>query len=724
MATRAPAERKAAERTPSTRELESIAIECVAPELDGGRFRVKRVVGDVVEIGADIFKEGHDLLAGRLLFQGPGDVEWRRAPLVFDYDTDRWYAAFTADRIGRWVLTLEAWTDVFGTWRSGLRKKFEAAQDVNLELLEGAATIRQAVRRAKFGPDRAALLQAAAALEDESELSLAIRVQRGLDDELAALMAEYLPPRDLTRYRRELGITVDRERAGFAAWYELFPRSNGPTGRHGTFETAVEQLPRIVDLGFDVVYLPPIHPIGRTFRKGKNNALTPEPDDVGSPWAIGNEFGGHTAVAPELGTIDDFDRFVQRANALGLEVALDYALQCSPDHPWVKEHPDWFHIRPDGSIAYAENPPKKYQDIYPLNFWCDDRESLWNACKDIFLFWIGHGVKAYRVDNPHTKAFAFWEWCIAEVQREYPDVIFFAEAFTRPKRMKHLAKLGFTMSYTYFTWKNRAHDLREYVEELTQRPAAEYYRANFFANTPDILNEYLVHGGRAAFRVRLLLAGTLVPLYGIYSGYELTENVPVRPGSEEYLDSEKYQLRWRNFDAPGNINDDVRRLNQIRHSEPALQLYRNITFHDTEDPEVLFFRKAAPGATAADRARRALIERLTQNDPRLLTTSTGAARASASDSNGSAPVEPPFPPALLGPGAPWGHDLLIVANLDPHRVRETMVYVPIEDMGIAEDEPYVVHDLLTGARFTWRGRRNYVRLDPRTAVGHVLRVER
>jgi starch synthase (maltosyl-transferring) len=689
--------------------------------LDGARFPVKRVVGDVVEVGADIFKEGHDLLAARLLFQAPGDVEWRTAPMVFDYDTDRWYAAFTVDRIGRWFFTVEAWTDVFSTWRSGLRKKVDAGQDVNLELLEGSAMIRQAVRRAKFGPARAALLQAAAALEDEAELSQTVRVQRALDDELPALMAEYFAPRDLTRYRRELPITVDRERAAFAAWYEFFPRSSGPAGRHGTFDTAAEQLQRIADLGFDVVYLPPIHPIGRTFRKGKNNTLKPEPDDVGSPWAIGNEHGGHTAIEPALGTIDDFDRFVRRANALGLEVALDYALQCSPDHPWVTEHPDWFNIRPDGSIAYAENPPKKYQDIYPLNFWCDDREGLWNACRDVFLFWISHGVRTFRVDNPHTKAFAFWEWCIDDIQRQHPDVIFFAEAFTRPKRMKGLAKLGFTMSYTYFTWKNTGLELREYVEELAQTPTAEYYRGNFFANTPDILNEYLVHGGRAAFRVRLLLAGTLLPLYGIYSGFELTENVPVRPGSEEYLDSEKYQIKWRDYDAPGNINDDVRRLNQIRHSEPALQLHRNVTFHPSDNEEILFYRKAAQGATAADRARRVLIERLTRLDARVLTASAPRGGPGA---NGGAPVEPPFPPALLAPSPPTGHDLLIVVNLDPHRPQDTMVSVPIDEMGIGEDEPYVVHDLLTGARYTWRGRRNYVRLDPRTQVGHVLRVER
>ncbi|HEX4932899.1 MAG TPA: alpha-amylase family glycosyl hydrolase, partial [Gemmatimonadaceae bacterium] len=374
---------------------------------------------------------------------------------------------------------------------------------------------------------------------------------------------------------------------------------------HGTFADATRFLDRVASLGFDVVYLPPIHPIGRQYRKGKNNTLQALDDDVGSPWAIGSEAGGHDAVAPELGTIEDFDRFVARAKELGMEVALDYALQCSPDHPWVKTHPDWFHVRPDGSIAYAENPPKKYQDIYPLDFWCEDRQGLWDACRDVLLFWIGHGVTTFRVDNPHTKAFAFWEWCIREVQDRHPDVIFFAEAFTRPKKMYGLAKLGFTMSYTHFTWKNAWWELRPFMEELTTGLLPEYFRGNLFANTPDILTEYLVHGGRPAFRIRLLLASTLLPLYGIYSGYELGENVPVKPGSEEYLDSEKYQLRWRDWSAPGNINDDIRRLNQLRRDEPALQLYRNLTFHTSENPQVLFYHKAAPGRSELDVERRA-----------------------------------------------------------------------------------------------------------------------
>ena len=710
------ADRKTAERRPTPRaSFEHITIECVTPELDAGRFPVKRVVGDRIEVAADIFKEGHDQIAAQVLYRGPGETEWRTAPMAFDFETDRWFAEFVADEIGQWTYTVEAWTDAFATWRSGLKKKVEAGVDVTVELLEGALLVRQAARRARLGNARASLLQMAAMLEDVEELAVTVRAQRALDDTLAALMADYWPPRDLTRYVRELVVQVDRECAGFAAWYELFPRSNGPDGQHGTFDSAAALLPRVAELGFDVVYLPPIHPIGRIHRKGKNNSLTPTADDVGSPWAIGSEEGGHDAVHPDLGTVADFERFVERARELGMEVALDYALQCAPDHPWVKEHPDWFFIRPDGSIAYAENPPKKYQDIYPINFWCDDRENLWNACRDVLLYWVDRGVKTFRVDNPHTKAFAFWEWCIAEVQRRHPDAVFFAEAFTRPKRMNYLAKIGFTMSYTYFTWKNEWWDLRAYAEQLTQDPMAEYYRGNFFANTPDILNEFLVEGGRPAFRQRLLLAGTLLPLYGIYSGYELAENVPVKPGSEEYLDSEKYELKTRDYDAPGNINSDIQRLNRIRRTEPALQLYRNLTFHESDNPQILFYRKAAPGRTPADRVRAKRIARMRANIAKE--TPIGGA-------HGLRALEEMERHATRAAAGDVPRDLLVVVNMDPHRPHHSMVHVPLEDLGLRPDEPYVVVDLLTGARYTWRGRRNYVRLDPATQVGHVLRVER
>jgi starch synthase (maltosyl-transferring) len=661
---------KKADRRSTSRRVEYLVIECVTPELDAGRFPVKRIAGDTVAVSADILKEGHDLIAARVSYKGPGDTNWSTTPMTFDYDADRWTGSFAADRIGRWTFSVEAWTDRFGTWRSELRKKIDAGQEVQLELSEGAQLARTAARSAKSAPARASLNMTAKVLDDRRDTAIEKRTQRALDEDFLALMQEYYRPLDLTRYRRDLEIVVDRPSARFAAWYEMFPRSAtapipGQPPRHGTFSDAAARLPRIAGLGFDVVYLPPIHPIGHTFRKGKNNSLTPEPNDVGSPWAIGNERGGHTAIDPALGTIDDFDRFVATAKDLGMEVSLDYALQCSPDHPWVKEHPEWFHIRPDGSIKYAENPPKKYQDIFPINFWCADRQNLWNACRDVLLYWAGHGVTCFRVDNPHTKAFAFWEWVINEVQREHPGTIFFAEAFTRPKRMKLLAKLGFTMSYTYFTWKNSGWELREYLTELTQSPMAEYYRGNLFTNTPDILNEYLVNGGRPAFRIRLLLAATLLPLYGIYSGYELCENVPVRPGSEEYLDSEKYQLRPRNFDAPGNINADISAINRIRRTQPALQSYTNLTFHTSENPAVLFYRKALRG-----------------------------------------------------------QDVLVAVTTEPHHTQETMVHVPIHELGIDDEEAYVVHDLLTDARYTWRGVRNFVRLDPHEQPGHVLVIER
>jgi starch synthase (maltosyl-transferring) len=672
-------------RTPSRRAaprgFEHVTIECVSPEVDAGRYPAKRIVGDTVTIGADIFRDGHDQLAARVLYRNPSDTAWRQAPLTFDYNEDRWFASIALDVMGRWTFTIEAWTDVFATWRDGLKKKHDAGVDVQLELLEGADIVKSAAKGMKPGPTRAMILQTSNLLGDRRESEFAKRIKRALDPELAALVREHWKPVDLTRYARELTIVVDQPKARFSSWYEFFPRSTGPNGRHGTFVDAAKELPRIAKLGFDVVYLPPIHPIGRTFRKGKNNSLEPKPDDVGSPWAIGNEHGGHTAIEPALGTIDDFDAFVAAAKRLDIDVSLDYALQCSPDHPWVKEHPDWFHIRPDGSIAYAENPPKKYQDIYPINFWSRDRENLWKACRDVVLYWIDHGVKIFRVDNPHTKAFAFWEWMIADVQAKHPDAVFFAEAFTRPKRMKSLAKLGFTMSYTYFTWKNSWWDLRPYVEEL-QGPSSEYYRPNFFANTPDILNEYLVEGGRPAFRIRLLLAATLSSLYGIYSGYELVENTPVKKGSEEYFDSEKYQLRHRDWNAAGNINDDITRINRLRREQPALQRFDNVTFHESENPVVLFYRKAVSPSAAV-----------------ILSASEGSA----------------FP---LG-------DLLIAVTTDHTKPQESMVHVPLAPLGLGENDEYVVRDLFTNEKYTWRGSRNYVRLDPINGpIAHVFTIER
>lgn len=660
---------------PSASTFPPIIVNAVTPAVDGGRFAAKRLVGGIVTVAANAFKDGHDKLRARVRYRGPagpsGAAEWRTAAMRYDDATDRWTGAFTVDAIGMWCYTVEAWTDTFETWRSGLHKKYDAGQDVSLELIEGSRMIDAAARRTRFGTGRRALETAARTLAGQpagdAPGDMHARVAAALAPELRGAMAEYAPPSDLTAYARELPLLVERRRAGFAAWYEFFPRSaTDDPAVHGTFRQAEEMLPRIAALGFDVVYLPPIHPIGVTHRKGKNNALVAGPDDVGSPWAIGGAEGGHAAVHPQLGTIEDFDRFVARAAALGLEVALDYALQCAPDHPWVREHPDWFRARADGTIAYAENPPKKYQDIYPLDFWTADREGLWNACRDALLFWAEHGVRTFRVDNPHTKPFAFWEWVIAEVRRVYPDAVFLSEAFTLPNKLLHLAKVGFSQSYTYFTWKTEKWQIEQWLGEFLSPEVTEYHRGNLFPNTPDILHESLVEGGRPMFRQRLVLAGTLSPVWGMYSGFELSENVPVRPGSEEYLDSEKYEIRVRDYAEPGNLDFDILRLNSIRRAEPALQRQDNLTFHPISDDRMLFFRKAGREGVDAD--------------------------------------------------------LLVVVNLDPHVARYAWLDVPIGAMNIGPDQPYEVEDLLTGARYVWRGARNYVRLDPRYEPAHVLRV--
>jgi starch synthase (maltosyl-transferring) len=642
-----------------------ILIERVTPELDGGRFAVKRCTGDRLEIGADVIKDGHDLTAARIRYRAPEQPDWQFAPMSYDYGTDRWYGSFVLDRPGTWAYSVDAWEDVFATWRSEIEKKVEAGQDVEAELLEGAEMIGAAARRAS-GKARAELEEASAFVAESGAL-LADRVNRALAQGLQQLMEAHVDHAGDTPYGKELRVIVDRERARFGSWYEMFPRSCGERGRHGTFGDAERQLPRLADLGFDVLYLPPIHPIGTSHRKGRNNSLVCEAGDPGSPWAIGSEAGGHTAIEPRLGTLADFDHFVKAAAALGIEIALDYALQCSPDHPWVREHPNWFFVRPNGTIKYAENPPKKYQDIFPLNFWCDDREALWSACRDILTFWIGHGVRIFRVDNPHTKPLGFWEWMLEDIRRDHPDVLFLSEAFTRPKRMKALAKLGFSQSYTYFTWRNAAWELRDYLTELTQTEMADFLRPNFFANTPDILHEFLQKGGEPAFRIRLVLAATLSPTWGIYSGFELCENTPLRAGSEEYLDSEKYELKTRDWTAPGNLDDEIAMINRIRRDNLALRLYTNISFHASENSQILFYVKTAPDGS---------------------------------------------------------NDLLIAVNLDPQRAQESVVQVPLDELRLAGDRDFEVEDLLTGARYTWHGSRNYVRLEPTEEVAHILRVVR
>ena len=642
----------------------TVVIENVAPTVDCGRYPAKREQGGSIEVSADIFKEGHDLLVAWVRYRESGRGEWRESPMRF-VDNDRWAGTVPLQANARHELVIEAVADPFRSWRADLDKRLAADQDVTSELREGAALIEAAAARAaraRGGRADAEALRAYAVLVGGADRADAVSALA--DDRLAALMDAHLDRRDATA-SAPFEIVADRERARFAAWYEFFPRSTGEAGRHGTFKDAEGQLERAAAMGFDVVYLPPVHPIGRAFRKGPNNTLTSGPGDPGSPWAIGGAEGGHTAVHPELGTLSDFDRLVARAHELGLEVALDFAIQASPDHPWVREHPEWFFHRPDGTIKYAENPPKKYQDVYPLNFGADDPRPLWNEMLTTLEFWIGHGVRTFRVDNPHTKPVPFWEWLIRAIQARHPDVVFLAEAFTRPKMMKVLAKAGFTQSYTYFTWRNHKDELREYFEEVTRPPVSDYFRPHLWPNTPDILHETLQRGGRPAFAIRLVLAATLSPLYGIYSGYELCENTPFAPGSEEYLFSEKYELKARDWSAPGNLVDLVTRINRIRREHGALQVATNLRFHPSDDPHVLWYGKVT------------------------------------------------------------GDDAIFVAaNLDPFARHASMVEVPVDALGLAPDGRYRMHELLSGATYEWHGPRGYVDLDPAVAPAQIFALGR
>ena len=644
-----------------------VVVEGVHPEVDAGRFPIKRTVGEEVVVGADIYADGHDTLSAVLLYRKLGDTAWAEVPMA-PLGNDRWQAGFRVDELTPYEYTIEGWVDRFGSWRHELSKKFGAGQDLKSELLEGAALVRETLPRVPSTGDDAhsVLAEAAAALADEM-IAQPQRVARALAVALQTAMARHADRSLASRYPRELRVTVEQERARFGAWYEMFPRSSGSNpDKGGTFKDAEERLPYVASMGFDVLYLPPIHPIGRAFRKGRNNSLDAGPDDVGSPWAIGGEAGGHDAVEPGLGTIEDFDRFVAAARRHGLEIALDLAYQASPDHPYVKDHPAWFRQRPDGTIKYAENPPKKYQDIYPINFESAEWEGLWVELKRIVEFWIGHGVKIFRVDNPHTKPFRFWEWALADIKRQHPDTIFLSEAFTRPKVMRYLAKCGFSQSYTYFTWRNGKDELTEYFTELARTDVREYMRPNLFANTPDILHEYLQHGGRPAFQVRLILAATLGATYGIYSGYELSENVPVRPGSEEYLDSEKYQIRLRDYDDPTSLAELIGRVNAIRRAHPALQRDRGLRFHHTDNPHIICYSKRSDDGTDL---------------------------------------------------------ILVIVNLDPRHMQHGFVQLPLADWGLTPAAPVEVLDLISSERYYWRGEWNYVRLDPDARVGHILHVQ-
>jgi starch synthase (maltosyl-transferring) len=633
-----------------------IRIEDVAPDVACGRFRPKRCTGDLLEVAATIFRDGHDVLRAVASFRGPSSPGWREVPMARrdpESHPDRWHATLPLDEQGRWSWRIEAWSDPFATWRGELARKLAAGQtELDPELAEGAVILREIADRAR-GRKAKEVGRAARALADATAPAES-RTAAALDPELASL-CELLPENAArTTFDRVLELDVERPRARFGAWYELFPRS------WGGFDGVRERLPEFAALGFDVIYLPPIHPIGETNRKGRNDAISAVPGDPGSPWAIGSAAGGHTAIHPDLGTIDDFDRLVAAAADHGLELALDFAIQCSADHPWLTEHPEWFYRRPDGTLKYAENPPKRYQDIYNVDFGCADWPALWQALRDVVLHWVDHGVRIFRVDNPHTKPVAFWEWLIDEVRGQDPDVIFLAEAFTRAAMMRELAKVGFSQSYTYFTWKNSRFELTEYVEELAHSPMREYFRPNFFVNTPDILSAYLQTGGTAAFAIRLTLAATLSPSYGIYSGFEHFEATPRHPGSEEYLNSEKYEAKERHLDGP--LLSFISMLNGLRRDHESLQRLENITFLETENDQLIAYLKETDRET-----------------------------------------------------------LIVVVTLDPRVAQEGVTIIPA-DSGLPP--AFTLTDLLSGESFDWRLGRNYVRLDPARRVAHILEVGR
>jgi starch synthase (maltosyl-transferring) len=649
-----------------------VVIEGVEPEIDAGRHPIKRTLGDVVTVRADAFADGHDRVACELLHRPPGSATWRSVDMR-PLGNDRFEGTIRAEEKGEHLYTVRARVDRFATWRADLEKRVDAGQAVDQEMLVGAAMVESATERARAAgrsgdaerlEDFAARIGAAGSGRSAPEHGL----EAALAPDLAELMAAHPDRTHATRYARELRVAVDRERAGFSAWYELFPRScAAEPGRHGTLRDVEHRLPRIAELGFDVLYLPPIHPIGRTNRKGPENRAEARPGDPGSPWAIGSEEGGHKAVHPDLGTLEDFESLVGAARAHGMEVALDLAFQCSPDHPYVRDHPEWFRHRPDGSIRHAENPPKRYEDIVPFDFECDAWRSLWEELLSVVTFWIERGVRIFRVDNPHTKPFAFWEWLLGRVRDSDPEVLFLSEAFTRPKIMFRLAALGMTQSYTYFTWRNEKAELVEYFTELTTSPVSEYFRPNLWPNTPDILHEYLQSGGPPAFRVRALLAATLAANWGIFGPPFLRcENEAREPGSEEYQHSDKYEIRVRDDDDPHGIADLVARLNRIRREHRALRVDRSLAFHEVDDDHLIAYSKRA--VDGSDR-------------------------------------------------------VLVVVNLDPFHPHEGFVDLDVGALGLEAGVDLRVEDLLTGGGFTWHGARNWVRIDPDVRPGHLFRLE-
>ena len=642
-------------------------IESITPQVDGGRYPVKRVVGEEVVVEADAFADGHDALVCRLRYRHESEAHWREVPMTA-LGNDRWRGAFTVEKLGQYRYTVAAWVDPFLTWRGEFARRVDPA-DIASAAQMGAKLVAEAANRA--GAEEAdQLWRWSEELAGAAGAGVESARRLGLDETLAAQVARHPDRRFEAVHEKELAVTVDVERARFSTWYEMFPRSAGAPGRHGHFRDCEDRLPYIAAMGFDVLYFPPVHPIGRTGRKGRNNTLEAAPGDVGSPWAIGaageGQEGGHKSIHPQLGTIEDFRRLVAKARDHGIDIALDVAFQASPDHPWVRQHPDWFKCRPDGTIQYAENPPKKYQDIYPLNFESESWYALWKELKSVFEFWIAEGITIFRVDNPHTKPFAFWEWAIGELKARHPEVIFLSEAFTRPKVMHRLAKLGFTQSYTYFTWRNTKQELTDYFTELAQGDGREYFRPNAWPNTPDILHATLQQGGRAAFTARVLLAGTLSASYGLYGpAYELQEHAPREPGSEEYLNSEKYELRHWNVERSDSLRGLIARLNAARRGNPALQSDRSLRFLEVDNDQLIAYRKSTPDLS---------------------------------------------------------NIVVTVVNLDPRYVQTGWLDLAVDALGLDAELAWEAHDLISDARYYWGGRRNFIRLEP--GMGHVLRIRR
>lgn len=645
-----------------------IIIEHVTPQVDNGEYPVKRVAGDRVRVEADIFCDGHDVLSAEVLYKFSTGEKWQRIPMQSGIN-DRWEGSFRVTRMGIYFFRVHGWVDHFKSWHQLVLKKIETGTDYALELMTGAELIRECLKNQEVTEKDQRKLNEVLKQFTSTTGNQEEKIASIVDHSLYDVMSSYPQRTYVTEYDRQCSIEVDREKANFSAWYEVFPRSLGrDQNLHGTFRDCIDFLPYVAEMGFDVLYLPPVHPIGTTNRKGKNNSTASEPGDPGSPWAIGNKEGGHKSIHPKLGTLHDFENLVEKASEYGIEVALDMAFQCSPDHPYIREHPEWFRFRPDGSMQFAENPPKKYEDIYPINFETDDWQSLWNELKSVFLYWIDKKVKIFRVDNPHTKSIRFWGWVIREIKNQHPDVLFLAEAFTRPKVMYQLAKQGFTQSYTYFTWRNTKHELTSYCEELVNTEVREFFRPNFWPNTPDILSEFLQHTNRGGFLQRLVLAATLGSNYGIYGpAYELMENTPLEPGKEEYLNSEKYEIRQWDMDAQHNLKKVIRRINQIRRENKALQNTHSLKFHQVDNEALICYSKTSENLD---------------------------------------------------------NIILVVVNLDANYTQSGWISFPIQEFKIDDRESYQVHELMGGTFHLWNGETNYVEINPGIMPFQIFKVRR